>query len=217
MPLVPLVERSADDDHFYGAWVKGGGRAAPASARQGGALTKSKLSEEAKYAIRDYQNSSFEINSWLREGLDQKKPIEQIEYVHKRMSVFADNWNKSSDGIKRDIAGLDEAFGQTAPLSRSKTVWRGVSERLRNVLAENDGKVYVDKGYMSTTGNFDITKRLEQYGMAEGGVMKVILPPNTRVLPIDKLATNIGTNEMLLPRGSKFQVDIAQNTLRLLP
>ncbi|MBO2461701.1 ADP-ribosyltransferase [Actinomadura violacea] len=115
------------------------------------------------------------------------------------------------------VAGMDDAFGKVEPTRYEIRTQRGVrnGEDIFGPVGSRVGKTWTDKGFMSTSPTAPFH--------GDTSVL-VELPAGSRVMRTGHLSSHGGEGELLLPRGSRFEVvaDEVKNgrrvvTLRLLP
>lgn len=154
-----------------------------------------RYSEDELAGISRYQNASADINTALRTGgLDDEQKL-----VRDR---------------------LDAAFARTPRSTTEQILYRGITKkeygRIENAALK--GKVYTDRGYVSTTTNVATADEFAGYYATGGRARKItiIAPEGTVTLPVDELARDLGTFEQLLPRGTRFQPSFAANKLDLI-
>lgn len=146
-------------------------------------------------AVRLYQVSSSRVNTYLRTG------------------------NLGGSSIpSTDIRDLDSAMRTAPKLAQPKTLYRGVegpmARRIEN--AGLKGKAFVDKGYMSTTGDPSIANDFKKYAGSGGRVVEVRVPAGTPALEVDKIAADLKCDEFLMPRGSRWSVSFAANKVDMI-
>lgn len=142
-----------------------------------------KLTENEKYSVEHYASDGFlDINKYLR---GQK------------------GYRAREEDIKKNVARLDSAIGKsTVPKC---TVYRGLeNEEMFKNLSSLKGSVIEDKAFVSTSLNKNIG---ETYGSGSGGItIEIRVPEGAKALDVAGLSPNKMEREILLPRGSKFNV-----------
>lgn len=113
---------------------------------------------------------------------------------------------------------LDSALAKAPPLPEPLLVFRGFA---RAAADWQPGAEFSDPGYCSTTIDRAYAERFAV--RAEGDVQYLVeieLPTGTKVAPLQELAEYPSEEEIVLPRGSRFQIvslDGGSARLRLLP
>jgi hypothetical protein len=157
----------------------GGGASAPA-AQDGTKLTPEEFSAVKAYSREDYAV----LNSRLR-----NEPFEKMPEKYQEMTK-----------------NIDSAFNKQTPLEHDLKVHRGTN--YGNVFGSKKpeqivGASVTDKGYISTTTSVDVA---QTFGSTR---LNLVIPKGTKVI---NMAETLGTvsakqeREILLPRGTKFQV-----------
>jgi hypothetical protein len=137
-------------------------------------------SKGAKDAIRDYSGSAYAgINAKLRRN----------------------TLNEMTPQQKKSIVALDAVT--RVKLEKPVTVMRGVSSRLLSydLMHTEVGKSIVDKGFGSTTNDFDTASGFS------GGRGGVLMKVNTRYgVPIKSFSLHAHENEVLMPRNMRYTI-----------
>ena len=157
-------------------------------------------SADEKEAIHYYQGSSYGINGYLRTGNADKYLLGNGAKEHQL------------------IAQLDSAMKAAPKMPTARTLYRGVegpmATRLEN--AARSGRVFRDKGFMSTTGTPSVAEEFKQYAGHRGRVVEVRVPAGTPALEVDKIASNLNCDEFLMPRDSRWHVTFAPNRVDMI-
>lgn len=141
------------------------------------------LTPDEHSALDQYGNWAYKgLNEQLRTGIDQ--------------------------GFGPGIENIDSAFGATAPVRDSATVYRGMvlSSELGGQL--NTGAVFQDRGFISTAPRereAQLYTRGDQGGRA--ALFEITIPPGARMIDMLRQTFDHREDERLLPRGSEFRID----------
>ena len=138
------------------------------------------LSSETKKAIQHYTDDGYDnINTYLRYGfLRYEKYIPQV-----------------SNSVKL----IDQAFKNAPPLTQDVVTFRGIKSSY-----EIEGE-FVEKAYTSST--VDLSTALEFINdNSKCCIIKIHVSKGTRVLPLVDCSKYASELEILLPRGSKFEI-----------
>ena len=107
--------------------------------------------------------------------------------------------------IQRRSDALDSMIESAPPLKHNIQVLRGVdySDDVFGPVGSMTGKVFSDKGFVSTTTDDKVQKR---FSMANNSAaMKIKVPAGTRAISLG-FGGDKREREILLPRGSRFKV-----------
>lgn len=108
--------------------------------------------------------------------------------------------NVVDERITSKAKAIDRAFDRFGvTLEEPVTVLRGVQVPAE---ALKEGSEFVDRGFISTTGNRSIADRFaSEFGRKVGVVMRISVPAGRKVL-----VGQGSEDELILPRGSRFRV-----------
>lgn len=164
------------------------GRAAFYVALQSGKFTEG--DQNQWHALRTYQSHAAE--EWNR-GLRHDIPLEQTNLTLDQLQR-----------VKKAQPKLDEMMEESA-LATSVRVWRGVKDHDGALAAKlKKGTVFEDKGYVSTATERDVA---EQFAGGSGLVFDIEVPKGEQgLVPTRWSGRFLEEWELLLPRGSKFEV-----------
>ena len=132
---------------------------------------------------------------------------------------FALRTNKELIGEDRgNIAGMDLVIKATPALTEDKTLLRGVTGDVSEMLLNSKvGDGYQDNGFMSTTGNANVAKFFSANQSDDYAIMVLDVPKGTKAFQPRKFfvgqddgsdlwgALN-AEDEYILARGTKFQI-----------
>jgi len=131
------------------------------------------------------------------------KGEKDVAGMYTRTIMFNDKVRSGDASIKAYSKQLDNAIGKCA-LKDNVKVYRGVG---RNVFPDSNmaGKIFTDKGYVSTSLNKEIAK---EFSRGKGStVMEIVMPKGAKGLPMEVIGKGIRNEaEILLPRGSQFKI-----------
>jgi hypothetical protein len=101
---------------------------------------------------------------------------------------------------------LDDIFNQ-ARLDRDLIVYRAVSKSTLEKMSA--AKSFEDRGFVSTTTDIDIAEAFgkETRGRSQFAVVKMRIPKGSRALPISHVSDVPGEREVLVARGSRWNVN----------
>jgi hypothetical protein len=132
---------------------------------------------------------------------------------------FALRTNKELIGEDRgNIAGMDLVIKATPGLTENKTLYRGVTGGVAELLLNSQvGAGFQDNGFMSTTGNINTAKFFSSNQSDTFAVMNLEVPKGTKAFQPKKffIGTDDGSDlwgslktedEYVLARGTKFQI-----------
>lgn len=163
-------------------------------------IKDAKMRASAQYATLSYTGGQYtDINAALRTG---------------------DHMAWATGSQQRVIRGMDRAFEATSGLSKTTTLWRGLSEDHQGLTV---GGVFEDRGFVSTAPS---RKTAEHFVGDKGVLIRITAPKGTRALapmltgkPSPELSGMIRRDgaevsavvggaepELVLPRGTKFKV-----------
>jgi len=142
-------------------------------------------------AVENYAGSGFQtINESLRSG---------------------DNIDQST---ANEIATLDAVIASAPPLEKDTQLYRVVSGDIATTLMSlNAGDSFTDKGYSSTTQSVRIARAETGYRSAaneQTAVLNITASAGTSALDVNRYMPDGENNherEMLLPRGTTYEVD----------
>lgn len=211
-------ERSADDDHFYGAWTTGGGRAS-ASARQGATFA---APAQPKRFMGKVDAGLWGNDNFARWGKGLTNREEQA------LGMYAGGYyreiNATLRGEEIDIRDrakaeekipLIDAALKKATVPESVVVWRGAKgEALPEGLV---GKTIRVPGYTSTSLTKDTARYFAaghgpnvHYGEGPPVLAEITIPRGMHAAFVQARMENIdqivGEMEMLIPRNTRFKV-----------
>jgi hypothetical protein len=122
------------------------------------------------------------------------------------------------DVDRGNIRGMDLVIKATPALTESKTLYRGVTGGVAEMLLNSEvGAGFQDNGFMSTTGNINTAKFFSSNQSDTFAVMSLDVPKGTKAFQPKKffISTDDGSDlwgslktedEYVLARGTKFQI-----------
>jgi len=140
--------------------------------------------DEGITAIRDYTDSSYDFNKWLRKGGLDAPDLEPNEWSIRAVT-------------------LDEMVDNSRT-TNSMLLWRGVGDRSKERISElqRQGLDYVDGGFVSTS-----VSRRKAAGFGNGEVWPIVVPRGSRALPIEHWSSHgQAESEVLLGRKTRFRI-----------
>lgn len=148
-----------------------------------------RISDRENEAIRAYQREYGEPNYKTING-----PLRAGEELDAQSFAAAQN--------------LDKAIADYT-LDRDLTVFRGFDSK--SGIDLTPGFRFTDNGYVSTSVSYEKANGFAGLATTSDGsvgrsVIRMILPENTNVAPIDSVNFLLGEREMLLPRGRSFEI-----------
>ena len=178
----------------------------PSQARRG-LHSRATLSGAQKVAIGDYTTTgSWTLNAALRDGKGKFPRSETVDVP--RFTERGDT-DSASVTLGSMANALDAAIADTSA-SRPIVLYRGVDRDSVSV-----GQTFTDHGYTSAT----LTPG-KAFGASDRFVVKIEVPAGSKALYLGSLSNVESEDEVILPRGSRFQVTAVRKTgitVRLLP
>jgi hypothetical protein len=127
------------------------------------------------------------------------------------------------DDLQTDVANIDSAIAQQAPTTEDTILYRGYSQVMPTTpgvstppdyTAMEPGETFTDKGFVSSSIDKSVSEQFSRRGGTEnpntGGmeksIMAVHVPEGSQGLNVNGLMPGSGEDEIILPRGSEFQV-----------
>jgi hypothetical protein len=108
----------------------------------------------------------------------------------------------------RTARTLDNLMARVEPTSEPMVLYRGVDAVAADQIRASVGGTYGDLGFIATSR---VPEQAFEY--SQGLIARVEVPAGSRVLPVDELApTRLPSQEVLLPRGSQFDVRLDGDT-----
>lgn len=135
------------------------------------------LSREEKQAIRNYTQSSYSINSVLRQDVDVN-----------------DYWNESE---KLTVKHLNSVL-ERASIPNDGYVFRGISGKW---FPKEKGTTYTDRAFMSTSASPEVAIN---WGRTQ--IMRIAVKKGQKGAYIDDVSLRGGEKELILPRNSVFTI-----------
>ncbi len=154
-----------------------------------------KLKQEERKSIREYTRNGY---SMLNRSL--------------RGNLYEDDLPAEVEKSKQLIAPIDSAL-EKSKLPDNIRVYRGVNDIFDNVDLESlVGTIYKDNGFVSTSFSDKTSFKSKEYQF------EINIPANSKGAYLGSLSAYDDRNELevLLPRGSRFEIDaIIGNTIKM--
>jgi hypothetical protein len=105
------------------------------------------------------------------------------------------------DADKTAVSNMDQLLGR-ASLAQDVVATRLVPPDVYQMLSSNSGKIFMDRGYVSTSvgGGAFIDRNMKKGYQS----VDVIIPRGSRALPIGHLSNNSDEKELVIARGSSY-------------
>ena len=145
------------------------------------------------------------ISDLMTNGLKKEEAEKCVQDVkaYTVTTFVAINGNLRTDTIGNEATESAtksmDTFLEKAPKMQVAELYRGVPASISNNL--EIGKVYTDKGFMSTSADKDVTFDM----MDEDGLLMVIKKPKNAV-SVDHISGCGGQKEAIMPRNSRFRI-----------
>ena len=146
-------------------------------------------------------------------------PIYEAVYSYTNNGFKYTNTALRTNGPKsKDVEGMDLVIKATPALTEDKTLLRGVTGGIAEMLLNSKvGDGYRDNGYMSTTGNVNVAKFFSANQSDDYAIMVLDVPKGTKAFQPRKffIGQDDGSDlwgalqaedEYILARGTKFEI-----------
>lgn len=156
----------------------------------------------------------YEENEWPSENLTLSQENAVSAYVNEDYPINETlRGEGDSSGVDEvlTISAIDGAISAQDPSTQDQILFRGVDSEIADQYGNlQPGDVFTDQGFISTTTGAD-TATLFTGEEAGGRVLEIQAPSGTQGLNVSTAVSSVsasssGENEVLLARGSQFEV-----------
>lgn len=123
---------------------------------------------------------------WVYSRSDWRALRDYRGYGHEGMNEFLRRGTvRNPKGAEEQVESLKRLFRNAPTTPQSITVYRGIDASTRAVLADMlaEGNTMIDRGFLSTTLDRDVTRGFTGSARDQGAVMEILVPKGKKFVP----------------------------------
>lgn len=135
-----------------------------------------------------------------------------VDYLVEERGKEFDEALDIADEIETQVMNLDKAIDTTRPIGQDIFVFRGMATSHHDLHSLEPGDTFFDNGFHSTSMDSEVARRFTLKGVADPksdktrAVFEIKLKAEQKALVVDGFAKYDDEREVILPRGTGYQI-----------